>query len=129
MGKTSMALNILLHTGKFSGRTVVFFSLGMSREQLAMRLLSSEAFVSSKKLVTGKLSEDDWTKIAAASAALSKTDLKIDDNPTLTVADMNAKCRRVENLGLVVVDYLQLMQSAGGGRSYYNENRQQAVER
>ena len=126
MGKTSMALNILLHAGKFSGKTVVFFSLEMSREQLAMRLISGESFVDNKKLVTGKLSEDDWEKIAAASAALNRTQILIDDNPSLSVADMNAKCRRVDNLGLVVIDYLQLMQSAGG-RSYAGENRQQAV--
>ena len=126
MGKTSMALNILLHAGKFSGKTVVFFSLEMSREQLAMRLISGESFVDNKKLVTGKLSEDDWVKIAAASASLNKTQILIDDNPSLSVADMNAKCRRVDNLGLVVIDYLQLMQSAGG-RSYAGENRQQAV--
>jgi len=127
MGKTSMALNILLHTGKFSGRTVVFFSLEMSREQLAMRLLSSEAFVDNKKLVTGRLSDDDWDKIALAAAALNKTNIMIDDNPSLSVADMNAKCRRVDNLGLVVIDYLQLMQSAGGQARYSNENRQQVV--
>ena len=126
MGKTSMALNILLHAGKFSGKTVVFFSLEMSREQLAMRLISGESFVDNKKLVTGKLSEEDWEKIAAASAALNRTQILIDDNPSLSVADMNAKCRRVDNLGLVVIDYLQLMQSAGG-RSYAGENRQQAV--
>ena len=126
MGKTSMALNILLHAGKFSGKTVVFFSLEMSREQLAMRLIAGESFVDNKKLVTGKLSEEDWEKIAAASAALNRTQILIDDNPALSVADMNAKCRRVDNLGLVVIDYLQLMQSAGG-RSYAGENRQQAV--
>ena len=126
MGKTSMALNILLHAGKYSGKSVVFFSLEMSREQLAMRLISNESFVDNKKLVTGNLSEDDWVKIAAAAAALNQTQILIDDNPTLTVADMNAKCRRVDNLGLVVIDYLQLMQSAGG-RQYAGENRQQAV--
>ena len=98
----------------------------MSREQLAMRLISNESFVDNKKLVTGKLSEDDWVKIAAAAAALNQTQILIDDNPSLTVADMNAKCRRVDNLGLVVIDYLQLMQSAGG-RPYSGENRQQAV--
>ncbi len=127
MGKTSMALNILLHAGKHSGKSVVFFSLEMSREQLAMRLLSTESFVDNKKLVTGKLSEEDWVKIAAASAVLNKTTILIDDNPMLTVADMNAKCRRVDNLGLVVIDYLQLMQSAGGKNSYAGESRQQAV--
>ena len=126
MGKTSMALNILLHAGKYSGKSVVFFSLEMSREQLAMRLISNESFVDNKKLVTGQLNEDDWVKIAAAAAALNQTQILIDDNPSLTVADMNAKCRRVDNLGLVVIDYLQLMQSAGG-RQYSGENRQQAV--
>ena len=126
MGKTSMALNILLHTGKFSGKSVVFFSLEMSREQLAMRLISSESFVDNKRLVTGKLSEEDWTKIAAASAALNKTNILIDDNPSLSVSDMNAKCRRVDNLGLVVIDYLQLMTSAGGS-TRSSDNRQQIV--
>ena len=71
MGKTSFALNILLHAGKFSGKTVVFFSLEMSREQLAMRLISNEAFVDNKKLVTGKLGDEDWDKIALASAGES----------------------------------------------------------
>ncbi len=126
MGKTSMALNILLHAGKFSGKAVVYFSLEMSREQLAMRLISNESFVDLKKLITGRLGEDDWDKIAAASAALNQTNILIDDNPMLSVSDMNAKCRRVENLGLVVIDYLQLMTSAGGpGR--YGDNRQQIV--
>lgn len=127
MGKTSMALNILLHAGKFSGKTVVFFSLEMSREQLAMRLIASESFVDNKKLVTGRLGDDDWDKIALAAAALNKTSILIDDNPSLSVADMNAKCRRVDNLGLIVIDYLQLMQSAGGSSRYSGENRQQVV--
>ena len=126
MGKTSFALNMLLHAGKFSGKTVVFFSLEMSREQLAMRLISGEAFVDNKKLVTGKLGEEDWSKIAAASAALNQTQILIDDNPALSVADMNAKCRRVDNLGLVVIDYLQLMTSAGGPQRS-GDNRQQIV--
>ena len=126
MGKTSMALNVLLHAGKFSGKTVVFFSLEMSREQLAMRLIASESFVDNKKLMTGQLTESDWDKVALAASALNHTSILIDDNPTLSVADMNAKCRRVENLGLVVIDYLQLMQAAGG-RSYSGENRQQVV--
>ena len=126
MGKTSMALNILLHAGKFSGKSVVFFSLEMSREQLAMRLISGESFVDNKKLVTGKLTEDDWDRVAAAAASLNQTRILIDDDPSLSVADMNAKCRRVDDLGLVVIDYLQLMQSAGG-RPYAGENRQQVV--
>lgn len=126
MGKTSLALNILLHAGKFSGKSVVFFSLEMNREQLGMRLLSNEAFVDNKKLVTGRLSDSDWDKIAAAAAALGRSTIFIDDNPSLSVADMNAKCRRVDNLGLVVIDYLQLMQSAGGPQRS-GENRQQVV--
>ena len=126
MGKTSMALNILLHAGKFSGKSVAFFSLEMSREQLALRLISNESFVDNKKLVTGKLSENDWEKVAAAADALNRTKILIDDDPTVSVADINAKCRRVEDLGLVVIDYLQLMTSAGG-RQYSGENRQQVV--
>ena len=126
MGKTSLALNMALHVGKTSGKTVAVFSLEMSREQLVTRLLSSEALISNTKLVTGNLSETDWGRIAVAAGALSQTDIRIDDNPLLTVADMNAKCRRMENLGLVVIDYLQLMTSAGG-KGYAGENRQQAV--
>ncbi len=127
MGKTSMALNILLHAGKRSGKSVVFFSLEMSKEQLAMRLLSNEAFIDNKKLTTGDLSDDDWGAIAVASAALNQTTILIDDNPSLSVADMLAKCRRVDNLGLICIDYLQLMQSAGNKNSRPGENRQQVV--
>ena len=127
MGKTSFALNVLLQVGKFSGKTAVFFSLEMSREQLAMRLISNEAFVDNKKLVTGRLDDEDWDKVAMAAAALGRAGILIDDNPSLSVAEMNAKCRRVDNLGLVVIDYLQLMQSAGGRQRYAGENRQQVV--
>ena len=127
MGKTSFALNVLLQVGKFSGKTAVFFSLEMSREQLCMRLISNEAFVDNKKLVTGRLTDEDWDKVALAAAALGRSKILIDDNPSLSVADMNAKCRRVEDLGLVVIDYLQLMQSAGGKQKYAGENRQQVV--
>lgn len=127
MGKTSLALNILLHAGKHAHKSVVFFSLEMSREQLAMRLLSNEAFIDNKKLVLGDLNDEDWSNIAVASAALNKTSILIDDNPSLTVADMLAKCRRVDDLGLIVIDYLQLMQSAGGKNKYSGESRQQVV--
>ena len=104
MGKTSFALNVLLQVGKFSGKTAVFFSLEMSREQLAMRLISNEAFVDNKKLVTGRLTDDDWDKVALAASALGHSKILIDDDPSLSVADMNAKCRRVDDLGLVVID-------------------------
>ena len=130
MGKTSLALNIALHVGKTSGKTVAVFSLEMSREQLVMRLLSSESYIDNKKLQTGRLSSAEWKKLSAAAAAISEANILINDNPLLTVADMSAQCRRVSNLGLVVIDYLQLMQSAGstaGGSSFTNENRQQVV--
>ncbi len=125
MGKTSLALNIALNVGKSSGKTVAMFSLEMSKEQLALRLLSSEALVESNRLITGDLRETDWMKVAQAASVLSQADIRLDDNPLLTVSDMNAKCRRIDNLGLVVIDYLQLMSSAGGKNNH--ESRQQAV--
>ncbi|MCD7946127.1 MAG: replicative DNA helicase [Clostridiales bacterium] len=127
MGKTSLGLNILLEAGKHSGKSVVFFSLEMSREQLVMRLISSESFIPSQKLMTGQLEEEDWEKLTLACRSLNNTSILIDDNPMLSVADMNAKCRRVENLGLVVIDYLQLMTSSGGKQNYASESRQQVV--
>ena len=126
MGKTSLALNITLNAAKKSGKTIAFFSLEMSREQLGMRLMSNESFVDNQKLATGQLSEEEWGKIGLASSALSQTDIRVDDNPTITVAEINAKCRRLDNLGLVVIDYLQLMTSSGE-RYSSNENRQQIV--
>ena len=98
----------------------------MSREQLGMRLMSNESFVDNQKLVTGRLSEEEWGKIGLASSALSQTDIRVDDNPTITVAEISAKCRRLDNLALVVVDYLQLMTSSGDRHSS-GENRQQIV--
>ena len=126
MGKTSIALNIALAAARASKKAVAIFSLEMSREQLATRLLSGESLVDSQKLLTGNLDAQEWRRVVTAAASLSETTLLIDDNPTLSVADMNAQCRRVKNLGLVVVDYLQLMQSAGGKQTS-GENRQQIV--
>ena len=126
MGKTSMALNVALSAARESGKTVAIFSLEMSKEQLVTRLIASEGLVENTRLVTGNLRESDWQRIAEAASSLSRMDIRIDDNPLLTVADMNAKCRRLDNLGLVVIDYLQLMTSAGG-KGYSGENRQQAV--
>ena len=125
MGKTSFALNIGLNVAKKYKKTVAFFSLEMSREELAMRLLAGESFVDSQKMATGKLSEDEWEKLCMASASLTQTDIRVDDNPSITVAEMNAKLRRVENLGLVIIDYLQLM--TGSGYSRASENRVQVV--
>ena len=125
MGKSAFALNIALNVAKKYGKTVAVFSLEMSREQLTMRLLANESFVELGKLLTGKLSEEEWTKLAMASAALSQTDMRIDDNPSVTVAEINAKCRRLDNLGLVVIDYLQLMQGSGYGKT--SDNRVNVV--
>ena len=120
MGKTSFALNIGLNVAKKYNKTVAFFSLEMSREELCMRLLSGESFVDSQKLATGKLSEDEWNKLCMASSALSQTDIRVDDNSGITVAEMNAKLRRLDNLGLVIIDYLQLMQGSGYGKGSDN---------
>ena len=125
MGKSAFALNIGVNVAKKYKKTVAIFNLEMSREQLAMRLLANESFVELQKLATGKLSEDEWTKLCMASAALSQTDIRIDDNPSVTVADINAKCRRLDNLGLVIIDYLQLMQ--GSGKKNISGDRQQEV--
>ena len=127
MGKTSIALNIAMEAAQNSGKTVAVFSLEMSREQLCLRLLSSHSYVDNKKLQTGRLTEEEWNKVIQSSGYLSKLSMLIDDNPSLTVADMNAQCRRVKDLGLVIIDYLQLMQSAGGAQKYSGENRQQVV--
>ena len=127
MGKTSIALNMALHVGLNLKKSVAIFSLEMSREQLATRLLSRAALVPLQNLLTGQLSEQQWRAVTDSAQSLSMTDILIDDNPTLTVSDMNAQCRRVADLGLVVIDYLQLMQSAGSGHSWSNESRTQAV--
>ena len=125
MGKSAFALNIGVNVAKKYKKTVAVFNLEMSREQLAMRLLANESFVELQKLATGKLSEEEWTKLCMASAALSQTDIRIDDNPSVTVADISAKCRRLDNLGLVVIDYLQLMQGSGYGKT--SDNRVNVV--
>ena len=123
MGKSALALNLAVNVAKKYHKTVAVFNLEMSREQLALRLLASEGFLELQKLVTGKLSEEEWNKLCLASSALAQTDIRIDDNPTVTVADINAKCRRLDNLGLVVIDYLQLMNGSGYGKSSGGENR------
>ena len=116
MGKSAFALNMAMNVAKKYNKTVAVFNLEMSREQLALRLLASEAFIDMQKLATGKLSEEEWTKLCMASASLSQSDIRIDDNPSVTVADINAKCRRLDNLGLIVIDYLQLMNGSGYGK-------------
>ncbi|MBQ9801454.1 MAG: replicative DNA helicase [Clostridia bacterium] len=111
MGKTAFALNVATNVALSSGKKVCLFSLEMSAEQLASRMIASEALVDSYSLRSGQLQPDDWKKIADAAMRLSATDILIDDTSGITVTAMKAKLRRVENLGLVVVDYLGLMES------------------
>lgn len=109
MGKTSFALNIARHAAVKAGRKVAFFSLEMGREQLCSRLLSTEALVGGTKLRTGKLADDEWVRLVEAGDILSKAPIYFDDNPSITVPEMKAKLRRLKDVDLVIIDYLQLM--------------------
>jgi replicative DNA helicase len=125
MGKTALALNITQHAAIEDGIPSAIFSLEMSKEQLALRLLCSEAKVDAHRLRGGFLSETDWPKLTRAAGSLSEAPIFIDDTPGLTVLEMRAKSRRLKaehNLGLVVVDYLQLMR----GRAN-SETREQEI--
>lgn len=112
VGKTSFGLNIARHASVAKGRRVAFFSLEMGREQLASRLLSSEAMVEGTRLRSGDLGDEEWTRLVEAGDILGKADLYFDDNPSITVPEMKAKLRRLSNVDLVIIDYLQLMNSA-----------------
>lgn len=122
MGKTSFALNVATNVAKQTKKTVCFFSLEMSADQVVSRMLSSEALVDSYALRTGEFKPDDWEKLAHASSELAGCDILIDDTSNMTVTAMKAKLRRVKNLGLVVIDYLGLMQGDG-----HKDNRVQEV--
>lgn len=125
MGKTAFALNIAQHAAVHAKVPTAIFSLEMSKEQLVNRILSNEAMIDSHKMRIGKLEDDDWQKIARALGPLSEAPIYIDDTPGTSIMEIRAKCRRLKlekNLGLVVIDYLQLMQ--GRGKS---ENRQQEI--
>jgi len=111
MGKTAFALNLAVAAAKRTGKAVCIFSLEMSAEQLVTRLVASEGLVDSYALRSGELSEDDWVHVAHASGELAETEILIDDTTGITVSGMKAKLRRVKNLGMIVIDYLQLMQS------------------
>lgn len=112
MGKTSFALNIARYAAVKAQKRIAFFSLEMSKEQLVSRLLSTEAMVEGTKLRTGKLSEEEWIRLIEAGDILSKTQLYFDDNPAITVPEIKAKLRRLRDVDLVVIDYLQLMTSS-----------------
>jgi replicative DNA helicase len=118
MGKTALCLNIAAHIAKDLNEGVAIFSLEMSREQLVTRLLCSEARIDSKKARTGQFEPKDWTNLTEAMQVFTDVPIWIDDSPNLTVMDVRAKCRRMASgknkLGLVVIDYLQLMQDGKG---------------
>jgi replicative DNA helicase len=125
MGKTSFCLNIAQNASIRSGETVGLFSLEMAKEQLVLRMLCADARVDAHRLRTGKLQEKDWARLAKAYADLSASRIFIDDSATLTPLEMRAKARRLKaenGLGLIIVDYLQLV--SGAGRV---ENRQQEI--
>ena len=122
MGKSAFALNIAVNMCKSTKRDVVVFSLEMGKEQLAARMLASEALVNNSALRTGNLEPKDWEKIATAADTLSGLPIYLDDGSSATVPQMKAKLRRLRNLGLVVIDYIQLMQSPNK-----NSNRVQEV--
>ena len=111
VGKTSFCLNLATNIAKRSKKAVCIFSLEMSNEQLVSRIISSEATIESHKLRTGKLETRDWDNMANAVSTLSETNIYIDDTTDVSITGMKAKLRRVKNLGLVVIDYLQLMES------------------
>ena len=122
MGKTSFALNIATNVAKQTKKTVCFFSLEMGADQVVSRMLASEALVDSYALRTGEFKPEDWEHLAQASSELAGCDILIDDTSNMTVTAMKAKLRRVKNLGLVVIDYLGLMQGDG-----HKDNRVQEV--
>ena len=124
MGKTTFALNIAEHAALREGKSVVIFSLEMSKEQLAYKLLCSEANVNMLKLRTGNLEDKDWENIARASGPLSSAKIYIDDTAGVSIMEMRSKCRRLKieyGIDLILIDYLQLMSGSG------EESRQQEV--
>ena len=122
MGKTSFALNIAKYVACNAKKTVAFFSLEMTSEQLCSRLLSTEALVGGTKLRTGKLSEEEWQRLIAAGDILRQSKIYLDDTPGITVSEIKAKLRRLKEIDLVIIDYLQLM--SGNKRT---DNRVQEI--
>jgi replicative DNA helicase len=125
MGKTSFALNIAVNVAKkYADKSVAIFNLEMSAEQLVGRILSSEAQIPSRALRTGIMEQTEWGQLAACADILSRTHIYVDDTAGINATEIKAKARRLPNLGLIVIDYLQLMES--GGRA---ENRVQEVSK
>jgi len=120
MGKTAFAMNIAMNVASRK-KAIAFFQLEMSKEQVVSRLLASEAFVDSYKLRTGVLNDEEWEKITEAASRISMCDIYFDDTPSITVTKMKAKLRKLKKLDLVVVDYLQLMQTDRGSGNRVQE--------
>lgn len=132
MGKTSYALALARNAAVEFNKTVAFFSLEMSKTELANRIVSMEAEVESSKIRSGKLNDFDWQKINQASSYIADAPLYIDDNSTLTLFDLRAKCRRLyqyANLSLVIIDYIQLMKFSDGERKFNREQEISAISR
>ena len=126
MGKSAFALNIATNAAVRAKTPVAIFSLEMSKEQMANRILCSEALVDSNKVRTGKVEDDDWVKLAQASGILSEAQIFIDDTPGISIMEIRAKCRKMKlekDIGLVVIDYLQLVQ----GSSKRGASREQEI--
>lgn len=126
MGKSAFALNIATNAAVRANKAVAIFSLEMSKEQMTNRILCSEAMVDSSKVRTGKIEDDDWTKLAEASGTLSTSQIFIDDTPGISVMEIRAKCRKLKlekDIGLVVIDYIQLVQ----GSNKKNGTREQEI--
>jgi replicative DNA helicase len=124
MGKTSLALNIAMNAAREGKTPTAIFSLEMSKEQIALRLLCAEASVNLRSLRTGYLSQQDWPRLTAAAGAITDASLFIDDTPAINTLEIRAKARRLSKergLGLIVVDYLQLMRGAGKSESREKE--------
>ena len=132
MGKTAFALNIAANAALKGNTAVAVFSLEMSKEQLVNRILCSESMVDSNKVRTGKLEEDDWTKLAGTIGPLSEAEIYIDDTPGINITEIRAKCRKLKlekNIGMVVIDYLQLIQGSGNRRSGSREQEISEISR
>jgi len=132
MGKTAFALNIASNAALKGNTAVAVFSLEMSKEQLVNRILCSESMVDSNKVRTGKLEEDDWTKLAGTIGPLSEAEIYIDDTPGINIMEIRAKCRKLKlekNIGMVVIDYLQLIQGSGNRRSGSREQEISEISR
>lgn len=125
MGKTAFVLNVAQYMAFKEGKTVAIFSLEMSKEQLVNRLFSLESKVDSQALRTGNLTDEDWAKLIEGAAVVGKSNLIIDDTPGISIAELRSKCRKFKlehDLGIIIIDYLQLM---SGGK--HSESRQQEI--